>query len=411
MMPACVQLAVLLVLQPTPTAAPTAAPTVAAPDSAGKDVRAARAVEHYGQSQFTAAALEFEALHRDFPDEPRFLFNAGATRFAAHHYAHAAAHFNAYIARTDIKDSDRRDAQAQLDETRNRVASVQLSVEVPADAHSVVTLEIRRVARGPADQRPAMTFTASPSAGLAVHVVQLDPGVWAVQLRGDGYTTTDNSFEIRGLAPQQLRLSLLPPSEEYEGTAIDEKKRLRPFAVGLIATSSLVTAAGITVLAAGIAQRRDLASCAEDDKCEANLVEALSFRDAGAGVLGAGVGMLASGLTWLARDARKRRKLWIAGSIVGGVAVVGGATGLVLASRSVNKAHFDGGDWQTHFDGPGRAPGQAIGATALGLGLGLAAGSLASLVVHKRSTAEEHALRIDGSASPYLTGVILSGRF
>jgi hypothetical protein len=375
-------------------------------------VRAARAVELYGQSQFAAAALEFEALRRDFPGEPRFLFNAGATRFAAHHYAHAAAHFNAYIARTDITDGDRRDAQAQLDETRNRVASVQLSVEVPADAQSEVTLEIRRVARGPADQRPAMTFTASPSAGLAVQAVQLDPGVWAVQLRGDGYTTTDNSFEIRGLAPQQLRLSLRPPAgEEYEGTATDAKKRLRPFAVGLIATSSLVTAAGITVLAAGVAQRRDLASCADDDQCEANLVEALNFRDAGAGVLGAGVGMLASGLTWLARDARKRRKLWIAGSVVGGVAVVGGATGLALGARSLNNAHVEDGDWRRHYDGPGRAPVQAIGATALGLGLGLAAGSLASLFVHKRSTAEEHALRIDGSASPYLTGVVLSGRF
>jgi len=411
MMPACVPLALLLVLQPTPTPAQPAAPAVASPDSASKEVRAARAVELYGQSQFAAAALEFEALHRDFPDEPRFLFNAGATRFAAHHYAHAVGHFNAYIARTDIQDGDRRDAQAQLDETRNRVASVQLAVEVPADAHAAVTLEIRRVPRGPADERPALTFTASPSAGLAVHAVQLDPGVWAVQLRGDGYTTTDNSFEIRGLAPQQLRMSMLPPAEESEGIAIDEKKRLRPFAVGLIATSSLATAAGVTVLAAGIAQRRTLASCAADDQCEANLVQALSFRDAGAGVLGAGVGMLASGLTWLAPNARTRRKLWIAGSVVGGVALVGGATGLALASHALGNAHVGTGTWQQHYDGPGRAPFQAISATALGLGLGLGLGSLASLVVHKRSTAVEHALRIDGSASPYLTGVVLSGRF
>lgn len=408
MMLATLPIAVLLALQPTTP------PTSPAPDGAAKDARAARAAELYGQADFAAAALEFEALHRDFPDEPRFLFNAGTTRFAAQHYAQAVLHFNAYIARADVSDSDRRDAQAQLDEARNRVASVQLSVQVPQTSRAVVTLVVRRVARGPADRRPELTFTATPQADVATHIVQLDPGVWAVQVQADGYPSVAHSFEIRDLAPQQFRMSLVPGAGDParpDGPAAPP--RLPPFAVGLIATGSLTTVAGVTVLAAGATQHGQLGECNDElVRCKGRLVQSLGFRDAGAGVFGVGVGALASGLVWLGRDPAVRRKVWIAGSVIGGVVTIGGGVALALTMRRYKAAVMSpDDDWPQFYAGPGSSAGRAASASVLGLGLGLGLGSLASLVIQKRAVAARHALRIDGSASPWLTGVLVSGRF
>lgn len=416
MMLACLPFAVLLPLLPAMTSqAAEPAPAVAGP----KDQRVAAAADAYGQARFAEAAVAFESLYRDHPDEPRFLFNAGASRYAAQHYAHAVVHFNEYTTRPDIQDSDRKDAQAQLDEARNRVASVQLTVRVPAGARDEVTFIVRRVGRGPHDQRPELQFAAAPVGDVATLSVQVEPGVWAVQLRGPAYTTTDQSFEVRGLGPQRLDLQLaqagaqssLQPSQGPRKTTPGGERRL---AVSLGVTGGLTSVVGVAVLAAGLAKRRQLAVCSDDELvCQDNLSGALTVRDAGAATLGVGVGVLAGGLVWLGRDPLARRKVWIGGSVVGGLATVGGVAGLVVASRAYNSANAARvTDWDAHYSGPGKAPLRGASAAILGLGLGLVTSSVTSLILQRRLTNPGlRALRIDGAASPWLTGVVVSGRF
>ena len=89
-----------------PAAAPVAIvraaatqPATPASVSAGKDERADQAATYYSRGRYVEAALEFEGLWRDFPGEPRFLFNAAASRYSAGHYAHTVAYLGEYLGR------------------------------------------------------------------------------------------------------------------------------------------------------------------------------------------------------------------------------------------------------------------------------------------------------------------------
>lgn len=432
MMLACLPFVVLLPLQPvlaaqSPEPAPAAAqpaPPVGVAADTDKERRIAAAADAYVQTKFAEAALAFEALHRDYPGEPRFLFNAGASRYAAQHYAHAVHHFNDYLARDDIQAADRKDAEAQQGEARNRVASVQLSIHVPAQSRGEVTVVVRHVG-APNAQRPELQFSGAPIGGVASVVVQTEPGVWAVQLRGDGYVTVNQSFEVRGLGPQRLDLQLpadgkRPPAPAPAATpdaaapmtagatpAPVPVARPRKFVIGLTVTGGVTAAVGLGVLASGIHDRRGLQSCS-GGACPDDLTTALNKRDAGAGLLGAGAGLLAGGLSWFARDAALRRKLWLGGSVLGGVAAIGGSIGLVISSGNYRNTAID--DWDSIY--ADRVTLHAASAGVLGFGLGVLGSSLTSLLVQRRITNPKlRALRLDGAASPRLTGLVVSGRF
>lgn len=412
MMLASLSFAALLLSQagaPASTATnvtPAPAPVPAAAET--KEARAARAADHYGHSRFAEAATEFEALYRDYPDEPRFLFNAGTTRYAAHQYAHAVVHFKAYIARGDVSPADLRDAQAQLDEVRNKVATATLSIRVPPGAGNEVEFVVRRVTNR-RDARPELRFTAAPTGDLATLVLQLEPGVWSVQLHGAGYETIDQSFDLRGLAAQRFNLSLTAVRRGEPEAPPTHKPR--EFAIGQAALGGIMTAAGVTVLAAGVTQRNNLSSCERVDECKEDLTRALNIRDVGAGVFGGGAGLLASSLVWLGRDAELRRKLWIGGGILGGVVAAGGAIGFGVTTSAFNSAKISS-SWSDYYSDTGHAPLRAVSTASLGLGVGLVLGSVAGLIVQRRAPGPGlRALRVGGSATPWLTGVVVSGRF
>lgn len=424
-----VPLVALLSMQASTPPAPAVGP--AAPAAGARDERAARAADLYRRAQFVGASLEFEALHRDYPGEPRFLFNAGTTRFAAQHYADAIVHFNAYIARADVAAADRKEAQAQLDEARNRVASVSLSADADPDARDEVTFVVRRLVRGVPDRRSALTFTAPPIAGVATQVVLLDPGGWSLETRAGGVTVPARSFTVEGLAPQRMHVprvaaapivpvsptpqnSITPTTPTPPPTDAPTTTRPRPLVVGLLVGGGIVSGTGVALLGTGAVRRAGLADCDGNlEDCKVPLGKAVWLRDAGAGTLGGGVGVLAGGLVWLVRDADLRRKLWIGGAVVGGLAAVGGAAGAVATTRAYRDAHFAPIDaWAPYYSGPGDAPLKATSAAVLGLGVGLLTSSVASLVIQKlRPGTGLRALRIDGAASPRLTGLVVSGRF
>ncbi|MFY0539701.1 hypothetical protein [Nannocystis pusilla] len=73
-----------------------------AASASSKEQRVAAAYQQFEKQRHVEAALEFEALWRDFK-EPRFLFNAAVTRYTARHYAHAVAYLNEYLALAEVK--------------------------------------------------------------------------------------------------------------------------------------------------------------------------------------------------------------------------------------------------------------------------------------------------------------------
>lgn len=393
-----------------------------------KDERAAQASEYYSKGRYVEASLEFEGLWRDFPGEPRFLFNAAASRYIAGHYAHTIAYLDEYLARKDVQGADRQEAQAQRDEARNKVAAVQVGVTLPPGAPGDVTVVVQHVARGASDLRPELLFPARAQAGRAGVVVQLEPGTWIVRAKSPGHDDAEQRVEITRDAGQKVALTLkvaavAPPTEPVTGPATTDRsvppEVARRAKIGVAAVGGVAAVAGIAVLAVGAKQRGGLATCDRPDDnflaCKQDLAAGLRMRDAGAAVLGGGIGLLAGGLTWISRDAATRRKAWIAEAAVGGLALVGGAAWLSVSSLNFNKANTGAvTSWPDHY-AASNAGGHAAAAAVFGLGAGLVGGAITGLIIQRRHIgSKRHALRnlrIDGAASPRLTGLVLSGRF
>lgn len=406
-------------------AAPAAAPAAAAPvDPNSKEGHAAQASDYYARGRFVEASLEFEGLARDYPDEPRFLFNAAASRYAAGHYAHTVKYLSDYLARGEVQGDDRKEAQVQLDEARNKVASVELSVVAPAGVSEGLKLSVRHVARSASDLRPPLEYTARPSAKVPV---QLDPGKWVARAEGPGLTPVEQEIEVKAGGRQSAELRLVaapvttpredPPPSAETGVPPALARKLK---IGFAAGGGVVAAAGIGVMIAGVVQRSGVATCDGDiGDCKRDLAIALRTRDAGTAVMGAGLGVIAGGLVWISGSAATRKKAWIATSVIGGAAAVGGYVGLLLASKDFNVANTTPltGTWEQHHGGVGKAGGHAATATILGLGVGLFASSIPGLVIQSRyhnkkpRSAALRSLKIDGAASPWLTGLVVSGRF
>lgn len=425
----------LLLLSPGAAPMPGAYPlldahTVDAPAAAGtvsgsKDERAAQASDYYGKGRYVEASLEFEGLWRDFPAEPRFLFNAAASRYIAGHYAHTVAYLDEYLARKDVQGDDRKEAQAQLDEARNKVASVAVAVTLPPGATDEVTVVVQHVARGASDLRPELVFPARVQAGRASVVAQLEPGSWVVRARSPGHDEAQQRAEVTRDPGQKVALTLskatVAPTPEGPKPAGDREvspATARTLKIDISAGAGVLIVGGAVVLAVGAGKRSALDTCDRPDNnflaCKQDLAADLRMRDAGAAVFGVGVGMLAGGLTWISRDAKTRRKAWIAQAVVGGLAIAGGAAWLSTSSLAFNKANTGSvDDWATHH-GDSNAVGHAASASVFGLGAGLVAGSVISLAFQRKILGRNpklSSLRLGPSAGRGRAGLMLSGQF
>ena len=394
-----------------------------APASA-KDERATQAADYYSKGRYVEASLEFEGLWRDFPAEPRFLFNAAASRYIAGHYAHTVAYLDEYLARKDVQGDDRKEAQAQRDEARNKVAAVSVEVTLPPGA-AEVTVVVKHVARGASDLRPELLFPARVQAGRAKVVVQLEPGSWVVGARSPGHEAAEQRAEVTRDPGQRvalaLRVAAAAPTPEGPGP-VDNKEvppaTARALKIGVSASAGALIVGGVAVLAAGAAKRGGDGTCdrPEDNflACKQDLAADLRMRDAGAGLLGAGVGVLAGGLTWIARDAKTRRKAWTAQAILGGLAIAGGAAWLSTSSIAFNRANNGFvADWGEYYGGR-NAVGHAASASVFGLGVGLVAGSALGLALQRKFLGRSpslRSLRLDPAAGQGRAGLTISGRF
>ncbi len=385
-----------------------------------KDERIARAAAHYDEGRYIEASLAFEELWRDFPRKPNFLFNAAASRRALGHYAHVVAYLTKYLALGDIQDHNRKVAQALLVEARREVVSLQVAMALPPGGTGEVTVVVQPIAHDTAGLRPELSFPARVGEHGAEVVVQLDPGSWIVRARAVGLTA-EQRVDVTQAAGQRIELRPgVPPVDGSVSLASAHKLKLG-FAIG----GGVAAVTGVTVLVVGVVSRKGDAGCDDAvnqfDSCRKDLARSINTRDAGAAVLGIGVGLLGSGMTWRFSDPDTRRYKWIIEAAIGGLAVVGGSVWLTISSRTfnrANKAAFAGNedeDWTAHFEGAGVAAQHAASAAVFGLGAGLITSALTGLLVQRKYGGSQRAalrtLRVDGLAGAGRAGLVLSGRF
>ncbi|MDC0721038.1 hypothetical protein POL25_29295 [Nannocystis sp. bb15-2] len=399
------------------------APTASA---SSKEQRVAAAYQQFEKQRHVEAALEFEALWRDFK-EPRFLFNAAVTRYTARHYAHAVAYLNEYLALAEVKGADRDEAKAQLEVARREVSSVQVRVQADGAAEAP-KVTARWVSELASDLRPNLPVPVSPSGAAQSGVIQLDPGTWVLRAEAPGAEPAETQIKVTAGAPLTAELALkpLPPETGPEGQPTPQPDK--PFDGRKVGLATIAVGGGLAIVGAvitGVAQgkefgpalKTDASQCAtwpDLQTCSAELRAGATLRGAGAGVLGAGVGLIGSGAVWYARSERTRKIAWYVETGVGAAAVIGGIVGLVISANSFNEVNATTpatwAELQTGVKGPATIF-TATSAVA-GLGAGLVAGAGLGLGLSRgRSSQYAKALRIGGGPGRGALGLTLTGRF
>lgn len=391
----------------------------------------AKAAESYEKQRFDAAALEFEGLWREFKD-PRFLFNAAVSRVAARHHAHAVAYLNEYLAGPGLTPEDRAEAEAQRAASLRETTSVMVQIDAPLEL-AALEFTVQHVPALASDIRPPLVFQAAGEGTPRARGVDLDAGEWKVKVQAPGFEAAEQTAIVAAGQPLTVRLALRPAPAASSGpgevpapvAGLPEGVR-RSFVRAGAAGGGALALGGIGVLVAGqlgfgrvFRQTPDVCRPEEVD-CRGDLAGKALLRSVGAGLLGVGVGVMASGLSGLSGQ---RKKVWLAEAAVGGVAAIGGAVWTVVAVGRVStgNSRLDvGWDDAANQEAVKRSAGGYTAASAvLGLGAGLAVGGFTGLLLERayakgtpRAAAwRRRGLAASGAAAPGWAGVSVSGRF
>ncbi|MDC0718112.1 hypothetical protein [Nannocystis bainbridge] len=390
-----------------------------------KAERTARAAKFFEGGRYVEAALEFEALRRDFPDDPSILFNAAASRDSAGHFAHAVAYVREYLTRKDIGPDDRKQGEEQLEESARKVTPVAVTITLPLEGPQTVTVLARHVADSPADLRPDLSFALkSPRQPLKL---ELDPGTWIVRVEGAAYEPVEQQVTV-GSAPLAISLRpqltpLTPPvdREPPPQTGVVPLEVVKTTTRGLFISGGAAAIAGLGFIGGGVGMihGQRVKSCEDPTlaDCRRRFASGFVFRNLGSTFLGAGAGLAVSALVWRADDPRKRMIAWSALAAVGGVGLILGEVLLVRGTIPFSRDNaspqgtLDG--WPEHWSEHRHSGLPALAATVRGLGVGLLAGAITGLVVQRKHLGPggARAIRVAPSAGPGQTGLVLSGKF
>lgn len=385
-----------------------------------KDERVAKAAANYQQNRAVEAALGFEGLWKDYPNEVDFLFNAAASRFAAGHFAHAVAYTREYLASKAITAEARAEADAQLRAALVQTAPAAVTVTVaPGGPVSAITLVAEHIARESGDLRPDLLFTVDAG---ATTTVQLDPGVWVLRARSDGHVTAEQQTETRlgqtttlGLQLARTPATPIPAPNVVGPNPAPEvpPEPVRGLKLGFAVGGGALAVAGIGMLVAGGLGVRNQGTCSTTtltEDCAKNLATRMVIRDAGAMGFGAGLGLMAGGLTWISEDAATRKKVWIAGAVIGGIATVAGLSSMHATTTGFNEANDPNSSksWKDHYAEHHVEAAHAGVTTLAGFGIGALISSATGLIVQHRNL---NKIRVDASMGRGQAGLMLSGRF
>lgn len=337
-----------------------------------------------------SAAGVFEGLWNRERD-PAALVWAGLSRARAKDAAHAVAYLTEALA-LDLPPPLADAARAGLAEARRTTTVVTIELRVHGD--STILLGLRRVG-SPA---PTLHFSLTPQPGLQVLPVALDPGVWHVELRRGAHTIARTVT----VGPDLRVIRLAEPTPPAP-----PRPRIRSLRLaGLITGGNLaVVGAGLLGIA-GSRVRQDIVVLNDAPSCRGlcrdDLAIAAGTRAAGAGLLGAGLGLAVGALGTYFPTPRGRRIAWTVDLAAGGTLVGASFFGSLAGGtfNRTNQPHTPGDSLSTSLDR------HTAGAATLGLGLGLAASATLALLLDRSDTRRA---RLRAHVTP--TGMTLSGQF
>lgn len=385
--------------------------------------RKSKASAHYEQNRFVEAALGFEGLWRDFPKNDEYLFNAAASRSAAGHNAHAVAYTREYLKGPDLKSearaADRTEGEAQLRQAMAGVAPVAVTVTAPPGGTGQITVVAEHIPRDSSDLRPELLFPTQAGSPMEL---QLDPGSWTIRAQGPGYIAAEQRIEVvKGSAANvALRLEAVPAAVPGSPGVVPTPspsevppKLVSRLEKGFGIAGGVAAVAGIVTLGVGAGKIGKTADCADETfrDCVRDMRDGTRVRDLGVLAFGGGVGLLAGGLTWLAKDPSLRRKVWISELVVGGTGLIVGAILMPRSARNFNVANNTAtiSDWSAHFPSHRHSVDHAMSGLLVGLGVGLITSAVTGLAVQKKYGANR--VRVDATAGRGQAGLVVSGRF
>lgn len=309
-----------------------------------------------------------------------------------------AAHAIAYL--TQALDLDLPTPLAVIARTalaKARSATQLVTVELRLHGTGPVVLALTRVGYS----NPTLYFPLSPNPGEQWMPVTLDPGRWLVELRRGDHTVA-RTVEVQ---PDLRIISLeepAPPQPPPPST--------RPFRLAGLITGGNLALIGTIMLVIGDRNMREIVgalspptTCSTIAACRSSLAASGELRAAGAGLLGAGLGISVGALgTYFSRP-RARRIAWTVDLALGGALIassfIGGLAGAEF--NRVNQAEATGNALLSPIDR------HSAGAAMLGLGLGLATSATLGLVLDRSDTRRRARLR--AHITP--TGLALVGQF
>ena len=406
--------------------APSTAPSTVAPLSEA-ELQAGReqAYALHDEGKYAAAAAALERLHVASGERADLLFEAGQSRFAAGHRAHALRHFEAYLRAPNLSADDRALAESRAQAAMAGTTLLTVVVR-PADAQGPgtrVTADFADATDG--QERPPLAVEEPPTAsaeGLS-YALRLDPGRWQITVAAPGQPAANTTAELTAGAPARAYVTLAPPrtdtptpgpAKPVDGTtparasATTSSPRSRsstPMIAGLAAGAVVGVGAGVGLTATGA--RRFVTAfvpCPTEPGCsESEIFADVRMTGAGTALLGAGLGLAVTATA--ARFVRTPTP-WYAQLGLGGALLL---TGTVWTAVSNLRHH--GFDDVTRYESSIDAwlAGRSIGTAVLGAGAGLVVGSGVALLGQRR--ARTRGLALAPIAGGGQLGLRLIGRF
>ncbi len=341
----------------------------------------------------SSAAGVFERLWNSKHD-PSALAWAGLARERAADAAHAVAYL------TQALDLDLPTPLAVIARTalaKARSATQLVTVELRLHGTGPVVLALTRVGYS----NPTLYFPLSPNPGEQWMPVTLDPGRWLVELRRGDHTVA-RTVEVQ---PDLRIISLEEPTPPQP-----PPPRTRPFRLAGLITGGSLALVGTVVLVLGDRNVRPIVTalstplCSDTAVCRSSLAASGELRAAGAGLLGAGLGIGVGAFTALAARPRARRIAWTVDLALGGALIASSFIGGGVAGAEFNRANQ-----AKAIDDALLSPitRHSAGAAMLALGLGLATSATLGLVLERSDTRRRARLR--AHITP--TGLALVGQF
>jgi hypothetical protein len=341
----------------------------------------------------TSAAGVFERLWNSKHD-PSALAWAGLARERAADAAHAVAYLTQAL---DLDLPTPLAVAARTALTRARADTQLVTVELRLYGTGPVLLALTRVG----SSNPTLHFPLSPNPGEQWMPVALDPGRWLVELRRGAHTVA-RTVEVH---PDLRIISLAEPTPPQP-----PPPRTRPLRLAGLITGGNLTLIGTVMLVIGDLNMRPTVGalspptiCSSIAACRGSLAAYGALRAAGAGLLGAGLGIGAGAFATYFSRPRTRRIAWTVDLALGGALIassfIGGLAGAEF--NRVNQAEATGNALISPITR------HSAGAAVLGLGLGLATSAALGLVLD-RSDARRRA-RLRAHITP--TGLALVGQF